>query len=378
MPDVQLLDLGNLGDRTKIQRGESVARVNSQLELRGQRCGAAQGRDGSGIAGTVGKITSVEFDGVGVHLPRHSHRCLVGADEQAGANTRIAQHGNCPLDSLCVLNDVQPAFGRHFLSAFRDESDLVWSGGDGDRHHLIGAGELEIEVGPDGRSEDPNVGVLDVTTVFPEMGSDPIHADFLADQGGLHRVGLVTAPRLSQSRDVVDVDIKALVACSHIRPEYNFFPMKKLLLAFVVVGALACTAAPPSTSVVDNSPGAKTSSAAVERFFAAVHAQDLQAMSLVWGTSKGAARDNMDRAELEKREVILQCYFNFNTFRIVSESPTSEVRRMVRVELQRDGKTRTPVVYTVLGPGGRWYVENLDIAAVKDFCAMAPVSPGNL
>ena len=48
----------------------------------------------------------------------------------------------------------------------------------------------------------------------------------------------------------------------------------------------------------------------------------------------------------------------------------------VRVELQRDGKTRTPVVYTVLGPGGRWYVENLDIAAVKDFCAMAPVSPG--
>jgi hypothetical protein len=156
--------------------------------------------------------------------------------------------------------------------------------------------------------------------------------------------------------------------------------MKKLLLAFVVVGALACSSAPPpsTTSTVDNSPGAKTSTAAVERFFAAVHAQDLQAMSLVWGTSKGAARDNMDRGQLEKREVILQCYFNYNTFRVLSESPTSEVRRMVRVELQRDGKTRTPVVYTVMGPEGRWYVENLDIAAVKDFCAMAPVSPENM
>jgi hypothetical protein len=155
--------------------------------------------------------------------------------------------------------------------------------------------------------------------------------------------------------------------------------MKKLLLAFVVAGAAACASAPPTTSAtVDNAPGAKTSIAAVDRFFAAVHAQDLQAMSQVWGTSKGAARDNMDRNELEKREVILQCYFNYDTFRVTGESPTSETRRIVRVELQRDGKTRTPIVYTVMGPGGRWYVENLDIAAVKDFCAMAPVSPANL
>jgi hypothetical protein len=155
--------------------------------------------------------------------------------------------------------------------------------------------------------------------------------------------------------------------------------MKKLLLAIVAAGALAChTAPPPSTSRVDTTPGAKSSVAAVERFFAAVHAQDLQAMSQVWGTSRGAARDNMERTELEKREVILQCYFNYDTFRVLSESPTSEVRRMVRVELQRGGRTRTPVIYTVLGPGGRWFVENLDIAAVKDFCAMAPVSPSGM
>jgi hypothetical protein len=151
--------------------------------------------------------------------------------------------------------------------------------------------------------------------------------------------------------------------------------MKKLLLAIVVLGAAACHTAPPSTSAADNSPGAATSVAAVERFFAAVHAQDLQAMSRVWGTASGAARDHMERTELEKREVILQCYFNYDTFRVLSESPTSETRHMVRVELQRGGRTRTPVVYTVMGPGGRWYVENLDLAAVRDFCAMAPVAP---
>jgi hypothetical protein len=152
--------------------------------------------------------------------------------------------------------------------------------------------------------------------------------------------------------------------------------MKKLLLAVLVMGTAACASAPPSRSGVEVAPGAKSSVAAVERFFAAVHAQDLQAMSQVWGTSRGAARDNMDRAELEKREVILQCYFNYDSFRVLGESPTSEVRRMVRVELERGGKTRDPVIYTVLGPNGRWFVENLDIAAVKDFCAMAPVAPG--
>lgn len=152
--------------------------------------------------------------------------------------------------------------------------------------------------------------------------------------------------------------------------------MKKLMLAVMLAGTAACASAPPSTSVVDNSPGAKTSIGAVDRFFAAVRAQDLQAMSLVWGTSKGPARDNMPRAELEKREVILQCYFSSDTFRVLGESPTSDIRRMVRVQLQREGRVRDPIVYTVRGPDGRWYVENLDLAAVKDFCAMAPVAPG--
>jgi hypothetical protein len=249
---------------------------------------------------------------------------------------------------------------------------------DRDRDHLIRAGELEVEVGLDGRAQDANVGVLNVTPVLAQVSRDTVRSDLLANQSGLGRIGLVTPPRLSQRGDVVNIYVKALVACSHIRPEYNLVTMKKLLLAFVVAGAVACHTAPPSTTPsVDNSPGAKTSIGAVERFFAAVHAQDLQAMSQVWGTSKGAARDNMDRTELEKREVILQCYFNYDSFRVTGENPASETRRMVHVELQRGGKTRNPVVYTVRGPGDRWFVENLDIAAVKDFCAMAPASPGN-
>ncbi|MGI8547566.1 MAG: hypothetical protein ACR2M1_09555 [Gemmatimonadaceae bacterium] len=154
--------------------------------------------------------------------------------------------------------------------------------------------------------------------------------------------------------------------------------MKKLLLVLAAVGVAACQPTPPSTRVNDTAPGAATPEAAVQRFFNAARAQDLQAISAVWGTSKGPARDNMERGELEKREVILQCYFNNDTYRILGVSPTAEGRRSVRVELVRQGKTRTPTVYTVQGPSSRWYVENLDIAAVRDFCAMAPSNPGEL
>ena len=275
-----------------------------------------------------------------------------------------------------MRHDVEAALRGDLLSALGNKRHLIGLDGDGDRHHLVGAGELQVEIGPDSRPEDSDVRILNVPPVLPEVRRDAVSADFLADEGRLDWIGLVAPARLSQSRDVVDVHIKTLVACSHIRPEYNFFTMKKLILAFLVVGAAACSATPPSTTVADNRPGAKTSLAAVQRFFGAVHAQNLQAMSLVWGTDKGPARDNIPRAELEKREVILQCYFNSDTFRILGESPISEKRRIVRVQLQRDGETRVPTVYTVLGPGNRWYVENLDIAAVKNFCAMAPVSPG--
>lgn len=155
--------------------------------------------------------------------------------------------------------------------------------------------------------------------------------------------------------------------------------MKKLPLLtplLMAVAALAaCGGGPQISSHIDTTPGGATSRAAVERFFAAVHSQDLQAMGIVWGTSKGPARENMDRSELERREVILQCYFDFDSFRVIDESPTSEAQHVVRVQLVRGGRTRNPSVYTVLGPNNRWFVENLDIAAVRDFCGMAPATP---
>ena len=42
--------------------------------------------------------------------------------------------------------------------------------------------------------------------------------------------------------------------------------------------------------------------------------------------------------------------------------------REVSVELKKGNLIRTSTFYAVRGPGGRWYVDNMDIAAVRDFC----------
>ena len=130
----------------------------------------------------------------------------------------------------------------------------------------------------------------------------------------------------------------------------------------------ACTSATQKMGSNGQVTGAVSPQLAVDAFLKGVNAKDLQAMSTVWGTKDGPARETMDRTSLEKREFILAtCLYN-DSARTLGEIPGSQGRREIRVELKRGNLTRQTTFYTIQGPGGRWYVENTDIAAVRDFC----------
>src|SRR4051812_48548394 len=106
--------------------------------------------------------------------------------------------------------------------------------------------------------------------------------------------------------------------------------MRRILIAVALLGLGACTSSskrttppgavitPPSPSGISSAGGADSPRAAVDGFLAAVKKQDLQAMSMIWGTEKGLARDQMSRDELEKRLVIMQCSLNHDSWKIVS------------------------------------------------------------
>jgi hypothetical protein len=144
----------------------------------------------------------------------------------------------------------------------------------------------------------------------------------------------------------------------------------------------ACASAPPSNPgsttpnpvITGGMTGAGAPRLAVEQFLSAAQAGDLQAMSVVFGTDKGAARDNIQWNELEKREIILQCFFNADSYRILSEAPGADGHRVIRAELMKGKVARQPNFFVIEGPGQRWYVDNMEIAVVRDFCGQRPTT----
>ena len=118
----------------------------------------------------------------------------------------------------------------------------------------------------------------------------------------------------------------------------------------------------------DQTIGASSPRAAVDRFLGAIRAQDLQAMSVIWGTSNGPARDQMSQDVLEKRELVMQCYLLHDQARVVRDNAGQQGRREFLVELTKGPLVRTTTFYAVQGPRERWFVENVDLEPVKDLC----------
>ena len=143
----------------------------------------------------------------------------------------------------------------------------------------------------------------------------------------------------------------------------------RFLLLLMLVLPLACR---PQGG--GNLTGAADSRAAVESFLRAARAQDLEAMSIIWGTERGPVRDQMERREREQRQLVMMCYLNHDSYQILSETP-GETSRTLAVQLSRGSLTRTTNFVTVRGAGGRWYVEQAQIQPLTDFCRTPPSSP---
>lgn len=109
---------------------------------------------------------------------------------------------------------------------------------------------------------------------------------------------------------------------------------------------------------------------AAEQFLASIRLEDIQATSIIWGSSKGPARELIrDRTELEKRILVMQCNINHDSYRILSDVPLDAQKRTLRVELRRGQLTATTTMVATQGPNQRWFIENTDLAPLRGFCS---------
>jgi len=136
--------------------------------------------------------------------------------------------------------------------------------------------------------------------------------------------------------------------------------MRIILAVLLTVVVTACTRVrvvePVAPAVGTSATGGATSRAALDAFFAAIRKEDIQAISVVWGSKQGAARDRMPRDEMETRILIMQCDYSHDAVRVVNTPRQKTDSVFYRVELTKSGRTQQSDVITVTGPQSRWYV----------------------
>jgi hypothetical protein len=144
--------------------------------------------------------------------------------------------------------------------------------------------------------------------------------------------------------------------------------VKKVVLALLAL-TLACR---PQPSAVQT--GASTARGAVDGILGALRTGDIQAVSTLWGTARGPSRDDkrFNRDELERRIVLMSRCFASDSYRVVGQLAGENGGQGFAVELKRGNDTRRTRINAVRAKSKRWYIDNLDVDAVRDFCQQRP------
>lgn len=142
-----------------------------------------------------------------------------------------------------------------------------------------------------------------------------------------------------------------------------------MVLMLVAVGVTGCRRQTVVTSPpVEGVAGAATAREAAQRFMASAKAQDLDAMSLIWGSAAGPARSTMDRRTWEQREVIMMPCLKHDSYRVQGEVPAAGGERVLSVEIRFQDLTRSTNFFVTPGPGQRWFVRAFDMDALRAIC----------
>jgi hypothetical protein len=140
----------------------------------------------------------------------------------------------------------------------------------------------------------------------------------------------------------------------------------------VVVALAGCRAVSSGVEA-----GADRPELAVHQFLSAARAQDLQAMSAVWGNDVAPVRDRIDRQELEQRLLIIACHLRHDDAQIGIAQRAPEGRTLVRADLTQGTKTAGVNFLTIRNTTtGRWFVDDIDLRPVREFCSSRSPSGG--
>jgi hypothetical protein len=148
--------------------------------------------------------------------------------------------------------------------------------------------------------------------------------------------------------------------------------VKKLITSLVLLAACHSTSTVTTNTPVvlrGNQTGAADATSAIRGFLAAAKATDLQAMGALWGSAQGPARDMLPREELEKRELVMMCHLKHDRYDVLGDAPNPGGTRAVIVSLTLGDLTKSTNFQVVRAGDSRWYVQDVDLKPLQEFCA---------
>ena len=124
----------------------------------------------------------------------------------------------------------------------------------------------------------------------------------------------------------------------------------------------------PSATANPNAAGGASHRDALTKFLQAAKQQDVQAMSNVWGTNKGAARTFMEPQQMEQRIIYMMRCLRHDSFSVLTETPAVGDKRMFATQIKYGPLTAVTDFTTTPGPEGRFFVETLQLDKVNVLC----------
>src|SRR5262245_20082189 len=212
MPDIELDDLRQRRDRLGGREVETMARVHLEPEPPRELRAVADAlpfrlrRRHPLVGQRIAPGAGVDLDDRRPDRDRRLDLPRLGGDEQRHADAGVLEPRDHGDERVVLTGDVEAAFGRALLAPLGHETGGVRFRLHRDGNHFLGRGHLEIERLGDLSLEARHILVADVPAVLAQMRSDAVGAGLDRDQRGPHRIGMPAAARVTDSRDVIDVD----------------------------------------------------------------------------------------------------------------------------------------------------------------------------
>lgn len=149
--------------------------------------------------------------------------------------------------------------------------------------------------------------------------------------------------------------------------------MRRLVTLVVLVMLVGCRST-SSGRAPGTAEGETSGEAAVLQFLEGSRAQDLQAISSVWGDEEMPTRDRVQMQEWERRLLIMMCHLRHDESSIGPAQMAEGGRTVFPVTL-RQGDKEAISMFTVARNrrSGRWFVADFDLRPLRDHCTSMPV-----